>query len=450
VKRRKALVIAGLVGAVALIASLAAATVGSARPTVAKQSAVITAPPVPNAAKLRAKYKGIKLTFVGDNAVGGSHVRDLALAKRFTKDTGIQIKVLPHPEKSDESYSQLARNFSSKSSAFDVVMMDVVWPGAFAPYLVNLKPALGAQAKLHAQGIVQNDTVGGKLIAMPWFGDFGILYYRTDLLKKYGYKSPPKTWTQLGTMAKKIENGEKAANPNFAGFVYQGNSYEGLTCDALEWVASVGGGHFIDNGKASINNTKAANVLNLMRSWVGNIAPRGVTSYGEEEARIPFTNGNAAFMRNWPYAYSSGVAVGSKIKGKFSVTVLPHGPGASSVGTVGGWQLGVSKFSKHKPAAIEFVRYMTSAAVERFNAITNSNVPTIPSVAKDPAVRRTNPYLKPEIATVARVTRPSRYLKGKYNEGSKIIYQGINQILNGADAKSVLPGIASRLNRLLK
>ena len=122
------------------------------------------------------------------------------------------------------------------------------------------------------------------------------------------------------------------------------------------------------------------------------------------------------------------------------MTVLPHGPGASSVGTVGGWQLGVSKFSKHKPAAIEFVRYMASPAVERFNAITNSNVPTIPAVAKLPAVRVTNPYLKPEIATVARVTRPSRYLKGHYNEGSKIIYQGINQILNGAGREERPPG----------
>jgi trehalose/maltose transport system substrate-binding protein len=454
VKYRRFLVLAGVVGVVSLIASLAAVSVGNARPTAsptaAKASAAIAAPPVPNAAKLKKKYKGVKLTFVGDNAVGGSHVRDLALAKRFTHDTGIKIKVLPHPEKSDESYSQLARNFSSHSSAFDVVMMDVVWPGAFAPYLVNLKPALGKQAKLHAAGIVANDTVGGKLIAMPWFGDFGILYYRTDLLKKYGYKAPPKTWSQLGAMAKKIQAGERAANPNFAGFVYQGNSYEGLTCDALEWVASVGGGHFVDGGKASINNAKAAAVLNLFRSWVGTISPRGVTSYGEEEARIPFTNGNAAFMRNWPYAYSSGQAAGSKIKGKFSVTVLPHGAGAKSVGTVGGWQLGVSKYSKHKPAAIEFVRYMTSPAVERFNAITNSNVPTIPSVAKLPAVRKTNPYLKPEIASVARVTRPAKYLKSHYNQGSKIIYQGINQILNGQDAKKVLPRIQSQLNRLLR
>ena len=136
--------------------------------------------------------------------------------------------------------------------------------------------------------------------------------------------------------------------------------------------------------------------------------------------------------------------------GKFSVTPLPHGAGSKSVGTVGGWQLAVNKYSKHPDAAIEFVRYMTSPAVERFDAITNTNVPTIPAVAKDPEVVKANPYLKPEIATVARVTRPSAYLGTKYNEGSKDIYQGISQILNGKPASSVLPGIQSQLQRLVK
>jgi hypothetical protein len=117
---------------------------------------------------------------------------------------------------------------------------------------------------------------------------------------------------------------------------------------------------------------------------------------------------------------------------------------------VGGWQLGVSKFSKHKPAAIEFVRYMTSPAVQKFNAIYNSNVPTIPAVAKIKAVIKTNPYLTPAIANVARVTRPGKYLKTHYNEGSKAIYQGVSQILNGTPAKNVLPSIASKLNSLIK
>ncbi len=341
--------------------------------------------------------------------------------------------------------------FTSHGSSFDVAMIDVVWPGAFAPYLLDLKPKLGAQAKLHAAGIVANDTVGGHLVAMPWFGDFGILYYRTDLLKKYGYKSPPTTWTQLFAMAKKIQDGEQASNANFSGFVFQGNSYEGLTCDALEWIASSGGGQFIDDGKVTINNTKAAAVLDLFRKNIGVTTPRGVTSFQEGEAHTAFVTGNAAFMRNWPYAYSIAAdPKQSKVVGKFSVTTLPHGPGGHPVGTVGGWQLAVNKYSKSPDASIEFVRYMTSPAVEKFDAITNTNVPTIPSVAKDPAVVKVNPYLKPNIATVARVTRPARYLGTHYNEGSKYIYQGISQILNGSSASSVLPGIQSKLQRLVK
>jgi trehalose/maltose transport system substrate-binding protein len=450
-QHRALLIVPALVGATTLAVSLSVAAAGTS-PTkrAAATAATISPPAVPNAAAIKKKYHGQQITFVGDNAIGNSHVRDQNLVARFQKDTGIKVKLVPHPAASDAAYADLVRNFASHSSSYDVMMLDVVWPGAFAPYLVDLKPALGKQAKLHAAGIVQNDTVGGKLVAMPWFGDFGILYYRTDLLKKYGYNGPPTTWAQLGSMAKKIQAGERKSNPNFYGFVWQGNAYEGLTCDALEWLASSGGGSYIANGKATINNKNAAKMLNMVRGWVGSIAPRGVTTYQEEQARIPFDNGDAAFMRNWPYAYSPSAQTGSAVKGKFDVTVLPHAAGQHSVGTVGGWQLGVSKFSKHKSAAIEFVRYLTSPAVEKYDAIFNTNVPTIPTVALNAAVRRANPYLKPAIAKVARVTRPSRFLRGKYNKGSQIIYQGINQIENGANASSVLPRIQSQLNALLK
>ncbi len=451
-KLRPVLLTAGLILTLALVVSLSVAATGSARTTAPKASAAasIAAPVVPNAKAIKAKYGGQSITFVGDS-VGGGHVRDLALASRFSKMTGIKVKVVPHPTASDASYAQLVRAFSAKSSSIDVAMIDVIWPGALAPFLVDLKPKLGAQAKLHAAGIVANDTVGGKLVAMPWFGDFGILYYRTDLLQKYGYTDPPTSWTALFAMAKKIQDGEQQSDPNFYGFVFQGNAYEGLTCDALEWLASSGAGSFIDNGKVTINKPKAAAVLDSFREQIGKITPRGVTTYQEGEAHTAFVSGEAAFMRNWPYAYSIGAdPKQSKIVGKFSVTVLPHGAGGHSVGTVGGWQLAVSKYSKHQDAAIEFVRYMTSPAVEKFDAITNTNVPTIPSVAKDPAVVKVNPYLKPEIASVARVTRPANSLKTHYNEGSKDIYQGINQILNGTPASSVLPRIQSQLQALLK
>jgi len=446
-KHRPLLVVTVLVVALALVVGLSVAAAGTSHAT--KAAATMPAPKVPNAAAIKAKYGGQTITFIGDS-VGGGHVRDLALSTEFTKDTGIKVKVVPHPAASDAAYTQLARVFAAHSSSFDVAMVDVVWPGAFAPFLVDLKPALGKQSKLHAAGIVASDTVNGRLVAMPWFGDFGMLYYRTDLLQKYGYSGPPTTWAELFAMAKKIQDGEQAANPSFSGFVFQGNAYEGLTCDALEWIASSGGGDFIDNGKVTINNPKATAILDLFRSQIGVTTPRGVTTYQEGEAQTAFTDGDAAFERNWPYAYSLNAAAGSKVAGKFAVAPLPHGAGGSSVATVGGWQLAVSKYSKHPDAAIEFVRYMTSKAVEKFDTITNSNVPTIPSLVKDPAVRKAAPYLNPATAGVPRATRPSSILGASYNEGSKDIYQGISQILNGASASSVLPTIQSELQQLLK
>jgi trehalose/maltose transport system substrate-binding protein len=422
------------------------AAVGTAGTSSHSTAAAVAPPKVPNAAAIKTKYGGTSITFIGDN-IGLTHKRDLALAARFTRDTGIKVKVIAHPAASTDSYAQLARLFSSKSSSVDVMMLDVVWPGAFAPYLVNLKPALSKEAKLHSQGIIRGATFAGKLVAMPYFGDYGILYYRTDLLRKYGYSKPPTTWQQLGAMAKKIQDGESGSNPDFAGFVFQGNSYEGLTCDALEWIASSGGGNIIDGGKVTINNPRAAAILNLVRSWVGNIAPRGVTSYQETEAHEAFAAGNAAFMRNWPYAYS--VSQDGAVKGKFDVTVLPHTGSNPSVGTAGGWLLGISRFSKKIPAATEFVRYMSSPGAQKFSAVYSTNPPTIPAVAKDPAVVRANPWLKPAIANVARVTRPTQ-LGAKYQQGSQVIYQGVNQILNGQDAKDVLPRMQAQLTRLLR
>ena len=158
----------------------------------------------------------------------------------------------------------------------------------------------------------------------------------------------------LGTGVAAPQDGEKKSNDNFSGFVFQGNAYEGLTCDALEWIASAGGGHIIDNGKVTIDNKNARTILDAVRAQIGKITPKNVTTFQEDQTANGFVSGNAAFARNWPYMYSIAAGADSKVKGKFNVTVLPHGAKGGSVGTVGGWQLAVSKYSKHKAAAIEF------------------------------------------------------------------------------------------------
>jgi trehalose/maltose transport system substrate-binding protein len=418
--------------------------------TAAPTSGAITKenpPAVANPAAAQ-QYKGVTITYYGDSVGLGAELDDI-LAKRFTQGTGVNIKVIRKPQDSTENYATYQRFFQAQSPDIDVMMLDVIWPGALAQHLVDLGPKLGDAAKAHFAGIVQNDTVNGKLVAMPWFGDFGMLYYRTDLLKKYGYSKPPETWDELEQMAKKIQDGERASNPDFTGFVWQGAAYEGLTCDALEWVYSQGGGAIIENGKVTINNQNAVNALNRAKGWIGTISPQGVTSYKEEDARNIFQGGNAAFMRNWPYAYAAGNQPDSPIKGKFDVAPLPHDPGQQSAGTVGGWQLGVSKYSRYPDAAIEFVRYMTSPEVETYRAVVGSYVPTITSVSADPRVLQAMPFLK-NLADVVRVTRPSRELGANYNQGSTVFFQGVYRVLQGQDAAQILPQVAQQLQRLLQ
>jgi trehalose/maltose transport system substrate-binding protein len=409
-------------------------------------------PPVANAAAAKA-FASQSLKYYGDTVGLGAEL-DQAAAKRFTADTGIAVQVIPKPESATENYSTYQRFFQAQSADIDVMMLDVIWPGAFAPHLLDLTAKLGTEAKQHYPGIIENNTVDGKLVAIPWFGDFGMLYYRTDLLQKYGFSAPPTTWDELQTQAQKIMDGEKASNANFTGFVFQGNSYEGLTCDALEWVASNGGGLFVENGKATINNPQAIEILNKAKGWVGTIAPKGVTTYQEEDARNVFQSGNAAFMRNWPYAYAAAKSPDkdgkvSVIADKFDVAPLPHGPNGQSSGTVGGWQLGVSKYSKNQDAAVEFVRYLTSPEVETWRAVVGSYVPTIASVAENPDVVKAMPFLK-NLASVQRVTRPSRDTGIDYNEASTAIFQGVNQILKGEDAAAVLPGVEQKLNGIVQ
>ena len=429
------------------------ATAGSAPATAATTTAAaastatlkVEPPAVPGAAEAK-KYAGAKISFYGD-AVASDF--DTIMARKFKEDTGIEVTVIPRPRDVTETYATYQRLFQAQSADIDVLMLDVIWPSAFADKLLDLGPKLGEAAKAHVQSIVQNNTVDGKLVAMPWYTDFAMLYYRADLLQKHGYAKPPETWDELEQMAKKIQEAEKAQSPSFTGFVWQGKAYEGLTCDALEWIYSHGGGLILDGKKPALNNPQVLKALQRAKGWVGTISPAGVTGYEEEDGRNVFQGGNAMFMRNWPYAYAAGNADGSPIKGKFDVAPLPHEPGQKSGGTLGGWQLGVSRFSKSPDAAVELVRYLTSPEAQKFRAVHKALIPTIPSVQSDPDVVKALPFLA-KTKDISLIARPSNTASGRYNEVSIAFFQGVSQVLQGQDPAQVLPQIEQRIERALR
>jgi len=404
------------------------------------------APDVPNAEDAK-RYSGQTITYYGDS-VGTGHDFDVAAANKFKEQTGINVKVIPRPKAADQQFQTYSRLFQAKSPNGDVLLLDVIWPPQFAPFLLNLSDSLGDRAQMMYPGTIQASTVNNALVAMPWFTDFGLLYYRKDLLQKYGINNPPATWDELERYAKQVMDAERqAGNRNFYGFVWQGQAYEGLTCNALEWLASTGGGTFIDqNGKVTINNPNAVEMLNRVRGWVGSIAPRGVTTYQEDDSANAFVSGSALFCRQWPYVYALASAEDSKIRGKFDVTALPARSGEPHAATIGGQSLGISRFSQHQEAAIEFVRYLTSPEVLAWRAIAGSYAPPMPGVSEIPEIVEQRPFLKVQ---ATRVARPSAQLGTRYNQGSNAIYQGVHNIENGADAKTVLPTVAQQLQSLV-
>ncbi len=387
----------------------------------------------------------------GSNAADIEHC--LKHAQEWGKKNGHEVKLYSAPTSSTDQLALLRQQFAAKSADVDVIMVDVVWPGTIKDHLVDLKKySQGAEAK-HFPAIVANNTVDGKLLGMPWFTDAGLLFYRKDLLEKYKLK-PPTTWDELAADAKKVMDGERAAgNPDFQGYVFQAKAYEGLTCDALEWVNSYGGGEIIDKaGNITINNPNAAKALDAAASWVGTIAPGGVLNYGEEDARGVFQNGKALFMRNWPYAWALAQAADSPIKDKVGVAALPMGPNGRHAATLGGWQLAVNKYSKNVDAAADLVMYMTSAEIQKKRAIGGSYNPTIPDLYKDAEVTKANPFMGQllDVFTGA-VARPATVTGLKYPEVSRAFWDAAHDVLekksNGADAVKKLEGKLKQVKR---
>jgi trehalose/maltose transport system substrate-binding protein len=382
---------------------------------------------------------GVTIHFAGDSDVGEGGRWTKALAEEWAKKTGNTLEYISRPNDATATLQQYQQYWAAKSGDVDVYMIDVIWPGIAAPHAVDLKKYFKEdEIKQHFPRIIENNTVGGKLVGWPFFTDAGVLYYRTDLLEKYGYKEPPKTWEELAEMAKKIQDGErKDGKADFQGFVFQGKASESVTCNAIEWVYSYGGGTIIDpDKKVTINNPNAIKALETAKSWVGTISPQGVVSYGEEEARNIWQNGGAAFMRNWPYAYALSADPKSPISGKFDATVLPKGGANGKIAAcLGGWQLMVSAYSKNPEAAADLVRYLCSTEAQKKRAIDLSQLPTRPEVYKDPDVLAKNKWFSNAVEILNNaIARPSTVTKADYNQVSTSFFQSVNKVLSGGES----------------
>lgn len=353
---------------------------------------------------------------------------------RFEKETGNKVSIVAMPSSSSDNFGQYRLWLAAGNTDIDVYKTDVIWAPQLAEQFLDLKDAFKGVAEQHFPSIIESQTVDGKLVAMPLYTDAPALYYRKDLLEKYK-KPVPKTWDEMAATAKEVQDAERqAGNKGMFGYVFQGNAYEGLTCNALEWIKSSGGGQIVEaDGTISINNPEAVAAVDRAKGWFDTITPKGALAYQEEESRGVWQTGNSVFMRNWPYAYALGQGADSAIKGKFDVAPLPSGKeGENSAATLGGWNLAVSKYSKSPEEAIKLALFLTAAEQQKEAAIEISHLPTIKSLYDDKNIASAQPLIplwKPVFETA--VPRPSAPTKVKYNEVSNMFWSAVHDTLSG-------------------
>jgi trehalose/maltose transport system substrate-binding protein len=390
---------------------------------------------------------------VGAGSVGAEREFVASLASQFSEACpNITIDILDMPDGSGERLALYLQFFEAQSSDIDLMQVDVIWPAIIAPHVVDLNDYLSDDEKaMYFPDMLAGQTVDGKLVALPWFVDAAGLYYRTDLLEQYGVEVP-ETWADVAAAAQAVQDGVRAdtGNNDFWGFVWQGNDYEGLTCDAHEWLVAETGETFISaEGEINVLDENWLATLETAAEWVGTISPQGVTTYQEDDARNVFQAGNAAFMRNWPYAWNLGNADDSPVAGMIEYVPLPAG--ATRVGAcMGGWQMAVSRYSDNVDAAAAFAKYVTGFEGQVQHALTIGNAPTIPAVYEVDEVAANPLFSRLGAIVPTAYARPSVATGARYNEASALFSGAIHDVLTGElDALTAMENLEMDLEDLV-
>ena len=357
---------------------------------------------------------------------------------QFTKETGIRIEQVPAPEGAVEQLDMCRRLLEGGARIPDVLSIDVIWPGILADNLLDLSPYVpAAEVAAHFPQLIANNTVSGKLVALPFLIDIGVLFYRTDLLRRYGYLKPPESWEELERMANKIQIGERARGQrNFWGYIWQGASSEALTCNALEWQVSEGGGQIVGNNAITVHNPHAARAWERAARWIGTISPSGVVAYRELDAYNVWQAGQAAFMRNWSTSYlataPTGPGKGSLAKNMFDIAPLPRGQKRIAA-TVGGQGYGVSRHSLHPREASMLVRFLCRPDVQLRRCELIRAAPTIPALYDDADSIAKDAYFSTVLKAYrdGSVLRPSTVTGKKYPLVSHAYSEAVHAVLDG-------------------
>lgn len=367
---------------------------------------------------------------------------------------GVKIEVEVGGATSEQQQQYLNTVLASKDSALDVVLIDVIRPAqwAAAQWAEPLDGFLGAEKDAvmarYVPAYREANIVNGKVIALPYFADVQLLYYRKDLLEKHGVQ-PPRTWAELKAGSEKIQAAE--GNPNLSGFQTAGAPIEGTVCTYLVPMWGAGGELTDKAGKLNLATEAARKPFELWADLkAAKVTPPNLAEIPTDRIRQNLQAGNLIFGMTWGYVWQRAENdADSTVKGKIGVVPLPGFTPDKAATCIGGWQLAVSSFSKNKEAAYKFARFLSSPEVSKMQAIAASHMPVFPEVYTDADVLKANPWFKDALPVVQ--TARSRPVSPAYPKVSEVMRTNMNAFLAGSKtAEAALADMSKDLAPLFR
>lgn len=367
--------------------------------------------------------------------VGNLHYWIEDAAKRYQEDNPeFEIEFADVPNDTMAIKMNYLQQFNAQEDKIDLYIIASDWVGDMGGHFTDLKgyQQLSNPSDKYLEGLINETIINEQLVSLPLFIDLSLLYYREDLLAKYGFSAPPESWQELEEMAEKIQSGEREDNEDFWGYLWQGDAYQGLAVNVLEWFAAEGAGKVVDpDGEVIINNQEAKNSVQRAKNWIGDISPPETIQIDEEVTLREWMLGNAAFMRNWSYAYEDSQIEESLVKDKFSIAPLP-GNESSGVSTVLGWNIAVNNYSNKNDQAADFLFHLASYQEQKIRAKKAGFFPTIYELYQEESVVEKNPMLaeiRPILESGIFLPTNRTYPYHDYILGT--LYNEINSVLAG-------------------
>ncbi|MFL5480308.1 MAG: ABC transporter substrate-binding protein, partial [Gemmatimonadaceae bacterium] len=389
------------------------------------------------------------LTFSG-SALGAEGTLVAKQLQRFMQlNPGIRVELQRTPDDASQRHQLYVQWLNARVGNPSILQLDVVWTPEFAAagWVLPLDRYSPGKTDFFPATITAN-TWAGKLYALPWFADVGLLYRRTDLVPR-----------EPGTLEEVVSEARTAmarrGGPRY-GIVLQAARYEGLITGFVEYLGAFGGRIIDDRGEVVVNRPEAVRALEFMRDelYGSKVAPLDALTWHEEEARFAFQNGNAVFMRNWPYPVAAmSDTAQSKVAGKFAVSPIPasgNAPGGHSTAALGGAQLAINAYTEFPDAAYKLIAYLTAPEqmLERARAV--GQYPTRPALYDDARLKGALaiPLDNARRAIESATPRPVTPI---YTELSEILQIELHRALvRQAEPREALDAAAAKINALIE